>query len=242
MPKTAQLYEKLVPLNEKRHTDLSIETLEDYSFSSDTNATYLSLVEFTKASREYPIVFAGTEEKMYPVAILGLENNQNLYLSKHSRWMAEYIPAYIRRYPFILAENKGTFTVCIDESYKGLNKDGKGKRLFEKAGEQSDYLKGMLGFLKQFQAEHQRTESFVKTLSDYGLLQPMHANVELNSGVKLSLTGFLVVNRQKLKELEAEKIKELMKSDALEMIYTHLVSLENFNRLMERFSALDKAS
>jgi hypothetical protein len=235
------LYKNIVPLNEKRHADLSVEMADDYSYFSATNATYLSLVEFAKASREYPIVFAGVDDKIFPMAILGLESNQNLYLNKRARWVAEYIPAYVRRYPFILAEDKGALTVCIDESFKGFNTDSKGKRLFDGDGRQSKYLKQMMGFLKQFQEEYQRTITFVKRLSEFDLLEPMHANVELNSGVKLSLTGFFVVSRQKLKSLDADKIEILIKTDEMEMIYTHLISLGVFDRLMEKFAAIDKA-
>ena len=242
MSEQALFYKEVVPLNEQRHADFSVENAGDYSFSENTNAVYLSLAEFVKALHEFPIVFAGKDEKMSPVAILGLENNQNLFLNKHAKWIADYIPAYVRRYPFILADDGNNFTVCIDESFKGLNQNGKGQRLFDARGQQSDYLKRMVGFLQQYHAEHLRTQAFMAKLREYDLLEPMHANVELNSGAKVSLTGFLVVNKKRLKNLPAEKINQLMRDDMLEFIYTHLLSLDNFNRLMERFAAIDKAS
>ncbi|MEN8178382.1 MAG: SapC family protein [Pseudomonadota bacterium] len=235
-------YNKIVPLNEQRHKNYCFEHKGDYSFTKETNAVFLSLMEFPKASREYPIVFAGNEENSAPFALVGLENNQNLFLSKYEKWNAEYIPAYVRRYPFVLAKSNNNYTVCIDESCKGFNQEGKGERLFDEKGEQSTYLENMLGFLNQYHIDQKRTQDFMAKLREYDLLEPMHANVELNSGVRVSLKGFFVINRDRLKKLESDKITDLIKSDALERIYTHLVSLENFNPLMERFAALDKAS
>lgn len=241
MPENALFYKNVVALQDKRHLNYSIELKGDYSFAQNTNAVYLSLVEFTKTSKEYPIVFAGKEDNLLPVALLGLEKDKNLFLNKYAHWNAEYIPAYVRRYPFILANNDKDFTVCIDESYEGINQAGRGEKLFDADGQQSAYLKRMVGFLKQYQSEHQSTLSFIRMLNEYDLLESMNANVELNSGVKVSLTGFKIVSRKRLKELDTDKLSHLMKTDVLEKIYTHLISLENFNQLMERFSKNDLA-
>ena len=242
MPDKVLFYEKIVPLNEQRHKHYCFVNSGDYSFAKATNAVFLSLSEFPKAAREYPIVFAGNDENLAPFALVGLENQQNLFVSQYKKWNAEYIPAYVRRYPYLLAKNDTNFTVCIDESCKSFNQEGKGERLFDEKGEQTPYLKNMLGFLNQYHVDHKRTQDFMAKLRDFGLLEPMHANIELNSGARISLKGFQVVSRDRLKALDTEKVSELMQSDALEQIYTHLVSLENFHPLMEKFAALDKAS
>ena len=62
--------------------------------------------------------------------------------------------------------------------------------------------------------------------------------MSLQSGERLSLTGFLAVNRDKLKALPAESLAELLKSDELELIYLHLQSMRNFNRVQERLTAI----
>lgn len=242
MSDTVLFYKKIVPLNERRHENYCFEGKGDYSFAKETNAVFLSQMEFTKAAREYPIVFAGKDENLSPFALVGLENQQNLFLNQYGKWDADYLPAYVRRYPFVLAKNLNQYTVCIDESCKGFNQAGKGERLFDEEGGQSTYLKNMIGFLNQYQIDQKRTQDFMARLREYELLEPMNANVELNSGVRVSLKGFFVVSRERLKALKSEQITNLMKNDTLERIYTHLVSLENFNPLMERFAALDKAS
>ena len=97
-------YKQVVPLNKEVHGELYVEGIEDYLHTKDTNSIYIAAVEFLQASREYPIVFAkGKDDVVFPVALLGLEQNQNVFIDKSGAWTANYIPAYVRRYPFILA-------------------------------------------------------------------------------------------------------------------------------------------
>ena len=95
-------YKDVVPLNKDTHADLSVEAAKDYSHVSDTNSIYIAAVEFPRANREYPIVFAKVGEIPFPVALLGAKKNFNAYIQEDGRWNAKYIPAYVRRYPFIL--------------------------------------------------------------------------------------------------------------------------------------------
>ncbi|MBL3589272.1 MAG: SapC family protein [gamma proteobacterium endosymbiont of Lamellibrachia anaximandri] len=235
-------YQSVMPVSEQRHAGFFVQQGSDCSFSKATNAVFLSVIEFAKASHYYPIVFSGDDNSLSPVALLGFEKEQNLFIKGRSTWDADYLPAYVRRYPFILANAGSEFTVCIDEAYEGVNQDGRGERLFEEDGSQSAYLQRMVGFLQQYQVESQRSQAFSNHLKELDLLEPMHANVELNSGAKMSLTGFYTVNRDRLKNLDAEVIGKLAKNDELEWIYIHLASLDNFNSLMERFAATDAGS
>jgi hypothetical protein len=235
----ALFYRNVVALNSKRHADTCVTRTLDYTFAAKTNAVYLSLMEFTKAAREYPIVFAGKDDQIKPVALLGLENDHNLFLNEYAAWNADYIPAYVRRYPFILAKSGKEMTVCIDEDCSSVDREGRGERLFDDKGEQSDYLKRMLQFLSEYDSDHKATARFMDILRHHDLLEPVSANVELNSGVKVSLGGFHAISRDRLKKLEAEKLSQLMQSGVMEAIYAHLLSLENFNQLMELFAKKD---
>ena len=117
-PNLPVFYKKVVPLNKEVHSELYIEGIDSYQHTKETNSVYIAAVEFIQAAREYPIVFAvGPDEKLFPVVLLGLEKNKNLFVDKAGKWMADYIPAYVRRYPFILATTdtkNSNFTVCID--------------------------------------------------------------------------------------------------------------------------------
>lgn len=235
-------YQKIVPLNKQQHKDLYIEPVEGFGFAKHTNSLYIAAVEFLQAAREYPIVFGqDAKQTIFPVVLLGLQQNQNLYVDEKDRWQARYIPAYARRYPFILAAPEGAtpdqFTVCIDEGFPGFNTAKEGQALFDKKGKETKVLQQALDFLKDYQNHVQLTTAFCKNLGALGLLEPMQANVEMRSGKKFALAGFQCVSRAKLKALEGKKLQALLKSDELELIFMHLVSLGNVRNLMEKLEA-----
>ncbi|MBL1140582.1 MAG: SapC family protein [Proteobacteria bacterium] len=233
-------YKKVVPLNKESHSELYIEGIEGYTHTKETNSVYIAAIEFIQIAKEYPIVFAkGADDKVFPVALLGLEKNQNLFVDNEGAWTAEYIPAYVRRYPFILAtpnEKESTFAVCIDESYPGFNTAKEGKPLFDEKGQQLDILSQAIEFLKDYQAHVQLTVLFCENLSTLDLLEPMQANIEFAGGEKSTLGGFMGVSREKLKSLKPAQFSELVKSDQMELIYAHLASLSNMNDLIKRRS------
>jgi hypothetical protein len=233
------IYETAVPVSANRHSDANIEALGDYAFSRDVNAVPLMAVEFPAAAAEYAIVFTG-EDNVMPAAILGMRGKQNLYLDDAGKWQAKYLPAFIRRYPFVFsasADNQ-TFTLCVDESYGGFNKDGRGQALFAD-GKATPYVDNVLKFLQEYQAQFQRTQAFCKKLKELDLFEPMQAQVTLAGGGKLSLTGFMAVDRKKLKALTGEQLAELAKNDGLELLYLHLYSMRNFAAIKDRLALVE---
>lgn len=233
-------YKKIVPLNKETHGDWSVEAVANYKHTSETNSLYIAAIEFIKAANEYPIVFGiGEDESVFPVVILGLRKNENLYINKKGEWRANYIPAYVRRYPFILAtgeEMSDQFTVCIDSDCPGFNKKQRGTALFDKDGNESELLKNSVEFLKEYQNHIQLTTLFCKNIKDLGLLEPMKADVKMADGEEISLGGFMGINREKLKALDADKLVNLVKTDQMELIYAHLISLGNIDSLMTKLT------
>jgi hypothetical protein len=236
-------YDTAIPLNQQRHGTWSVEVGEDFGFSRNTNSVPLMTVEFIAASIEYPVVFIEADGVFSPVVVLGIKTNQNLYLTGQAAWNAKYIPAFVRRYPFVFSSNDdgSQFTLCIDESFPGFNQADKGARLFDDNGKPTQYVQNVLSFLQGYQNEHLRTQKFSQHLHELGLLEPMQAQITLDTGSLFSLSGFFCVNRDRLKNLPAEKLVELAKSDELELIYAHLHSLKNFEMLNERLRLSDKS-
>lgn len=233
------IYEKASPVSHQRHGGWSIEAGKDYSFSRSVNSVPLMAVEILSAAAEYPVVFGGTGDTVMPAVILGLRSDENLYLDAEGSWTAKYIPAFIRRYPFVFSstDDGQTFTLCMDESYKGVKQDASGERLFDDDKKPTPYVENVLKFLQQYQVEFTRTQAFCKKLKDLNLLEPMQAQVRLESGERLSLTGFSVIDRARLKTLSAQALAELLKSDELELIYAHLASMRNFSEMKDRVAA-----
>lgn len=230
------IYESTAPITKGRHGNWSVKSGTDYSFARRVNAVPLAAVEFTAVASEYTIVFAGEGDKIMPAIILGVHDQENVYLSESGDWQAKYVPAFLRRYPFVFSsDNDGkTFTLCIDEKFSGCNQEGRGERLFDTEGEQTQYLKNILTFLTEYQAHFRRTQAFCNKLKELDLLEPMQAQFTLGTGERGALAGFLAVDRQRLKGLKGDKLEQLAQTDELELAYLHLHSLRNFPSIVER--------
>jgi hypothetical protein len=233
------IYETAVPITQARHAQWSVEVGEDYAFSKNVNSTPLVTAEFARAAAEYPIIFAGSEEALMPAVVLGLRGSENLYLDGQNQWKAKYLPAFVRRYPFVFSssEDGKTFTLCVDEAFVGCNQEGRGERLFDEDGKPTAYVQNVLRFLQGYQAEFERTQSFCRKLKELDLYEPLQAQINLESGQIVSLTGFMGVSREKLNALPGETLAQLAKSGELELIYLHLNALQNFEALRERIGS-----
>ena len=95
------IYESAVPVSSARHGRWSVEVGADYTFSKNVNSVPLMAVEFPNAASEYAIVFAPIGEEVFPAVVLGMRTDENLYLGQDAKWNAKYVPAFIRRYPFV---------------------------------------------------------------------------------------------------------------------------------------------
>jgi SapC len=236
MPRQLLFYEQAVAVSAARHADLSIETGAGYAFASHASAVPIMAVEFIAAASEYAIVFTAVGEEVVPAVVLGLKPDQNLFVGQDAKWQAKYVPAFIRRYPFVFSTSadRKTLTLCIDESYAGLNRSGKGQPLFDEQRKPSAYTQRVLKFLQNFQAHFERTRLFCQRLKDLGVLEPMAVRVPAAGGEQASVGGFLVASRKKLRELSSDKLAELARSDELELLHLHLHSLRNFADMKDR--------
>ena len=237
------IYETAVPVSKAKHAQLSVDFGTDYGFSRNVNAVPVMAVEFPNAAAEYAIVFAGSGDEVMPAVVLGVREQENLYLAKEGAWSARYVPAFVRRYPFVFSspDDGKTFTLCIDEAFKGFNREGRGERLFDEHGKQTPYVDNVLKFLQQYQLEFRRTQAFCRKLRELNLLEPMRAQLTLQSGERVALGGFMAVERARLKTLGAERLAELARSDELELVYAHLQSLRNFGAMRERMGSAGAA-
>jgi len=238
MPKQLLIYESAVPVSPARHAGVSVDVEERYGFSAAVNAVPLMAIEFARASPEYAIVFTAEGDDMIPKAVLGVRNEQNLYLATDARWKADYIPAFIRRYPFVFSSSADgqSFTLCLDEAYPGVNRDGRGAALFDADAKPTPYVEKVLEFLKEYQLQFERTRAFGRRIKDLGLLEPMQANVTTAAGEKLTLGGFMVVSRERLHSLGGDELQQLARGDELELLYLHLASMHSFDKLKDRLA------
>ncbi len=242
-------YERPVPLNREDHKDLRLKAVPNVRFAMNTHSVPLTGAEFGIAARDLLIVFAGSSvTDAGPMALLGLRQNENLYIDVEGHWAPNtYVPAFVRRYPFVLAEKPAAeegddFTVFLDEGYEGFNKT-EGERLFKEDGTDAELLTNAVNFLGEFQQNIARTKKFMEHLVKHDLLEPR--NVQLQKGGEggkaINLNGLFVINEDKLRALDEKVTHELMLEGVLGWAYAHLLSLANIDRLAARLDVREQA-
>ena len=240
-------YQEIVALQRNAKVRLP-QAGEVPAFAKGLNAIPLSLAEFAPAMHEYPIVFtSGDQGKTFtPGAVLGLTGGENLFLEGEGWATKAYVPAYARRYPFCMAqvrvqdkvqENR---LICVEKRFL----DDAGEALFDEAGKALPRWEAIQRLLTEFEADLERTREACSILADYALFEPfsMQATPKEGSSGGVQLTGMHRVSEAKLNELNANQLKNLMRKGILSRAYLHLVSLENFARLLERRAARSAAA
>ena len=235
----AVYYEKPVALDREKHRQLKVRATGSFGFAGKANSLYLAGVEFNEACKEFAIVFTRVGGgRTVPVAMLGLRSRENLFVDAEGKWDASYIPAFVRRYPFVLAELPGRseMAVCVDEAFTGLNSSD-GEALFDAKGGDTPFLQNALDFLSRYQAEYLRTEAFCQRLEQAGLLMEMNAKADLVDGRSFTINGLMIVDEKKLLALPDATVLSLLRSGELHLISMHLVSLSNMQKLVDRMAA-----
>jgi hypothetical protein len=227
-------YAQVVPLNSTTHRSLRLKPVTDYRYTRKTQSVAIGAGEFFDCAVEFPIVFIRTSSAIVPVALLGARPDENLFLGAAGQWDAGYLPAFVRRYPFVtLNEIDQRLSVGIDET-SPLLQDKEGERLFGDDGAATESFRNTMKFLERAHAEFLRGEALGKTLDDKGLLQPMSARMSVEGGIAVELGGFEVVDVSKLEAMSIGEQGLLAKTGDLALIHAHLVSMRNFRKLLAR--------
>lgn len=230
-------YDKPVTLNREAHKHLKMRAVPSFAYAAKTNSVPLTGNEFAHAARQIPILFVQDGRGgASPIALLGLRTDENLFVEADGRWSGQYIPAFIRRYPFVLIEREKptpTITVGIDEGFPGFNKD-EGEPLFDAEGKDAAPLKRAMEFLGVYQVEAKKTVDFMAELKRLDLLVPRALNIEPKAGAKYKMDGFSVVDEMRLQKLGDEDAGKLVRSGFMGWIYMHLLSMNNMAELSNR--------
>jgi hypothetical protein len=230
-------YSRPEPLSKEAHGNLGLKPSENpYAFTAATHLVPVLVTEFAPAALCYPIIFVGDEKT--PVAVLGVNANENLFVDTQGAYAPDsYLPAYVRRYPFVLANDAEAqrMIVCIDRNAASIT-DKPDFPFFEN-GELSAYAKNAVEFCNNFEAERQRTESFVALLTELDLFETKKAMftpppVNGVAAEPQTVAEYQGVSEEKLGALPHEKFIALRDNGALAQIYAHLVSLLGWDRLI----------
>jgi len=238
MQQQRTFYNNIIAINKEEHKNLRLKVDNNYHNFSNTNALPIAGVEFIEAARDHAIAFINYQnEGIIPVYILGLRDNENLLLNPDSSWRFHYVPAFVRRYPYIMVEpnEEGDSVICIDADYQGIN-DPEGAPIFtEENGESkpTPQLEAAMEMLRDYNAQLIRTRAFTKRLEEYDLLQEISPQINLKDGRNFSIGGIYTIDEKKLLELEDDKALALYRSGEMAWIYNHLASISHLLRLAD---------
>ncbi len=230
-------YKNPTPLDAKKHNEMSLKKDFGFDFTKDINAVPVNMVEMPQISHFYPIAFS-PDDNATPVAILGLRDDENLFLDTNNNWDAStYIPAYIRRYPFIFSElpDSDQLTLCIDNTPEVIE-TGKNQPFFDAEGNPSDLSKNALEFCKSYHAASGQTLEFSKAIADSGLLIEREAQINVAGNLRINFSGFRIIDEKKFAELDDAKFLEWRAKGWLPFIYAHLFSGSQWQNLTRRLN------
>ena len=234
-PSLPLFYQEPQLLTVQQHGDWRLKD-GDFKFASNAIAVPIVVGEFAAALRNYPVLFATSGEDISPIVLLGMEE-VNLWVND-GRWEeSAYIPAYVRRYPFVFVTHGGQLALAIDPASGRFGRGGsEGAALFED-GKPSGVAQEVLRFCDAFRVDSDATTTFCRALKSKDLLIDQNANATLASGRKVGVGGFQILDEKKLTGLDAATVIEWHNKGYLALAYLHLASLARFEQLFARRNA-----
>jgi SapC protein len=237
-------YSKLEALNKQQHGAMNIRRLDKAPAMGKTHAVPVTVDEFALLQRHYPIVFSVGAQPV-PLALMGLNEGVNVFLDENGmpREPGTYIPAYMRRYPFLLARlrpDSDELSLCFDPTSGAVGEFQEGEPLF--AGDQpSEATKAILQFCEQFETAGQRTGAFLEELKKADLLMDGEVAIQPEGAPQPYIyRGFRMVDEEKLRALPGDELEKMNKSGMLALIYAHLFSLSQIREVFGRQVAQGK--
>ena len=222
-------YNDLVPLNSAEHANWRSRPTDKATWLVGQHAVPLTVEEFPLAQRHYPIIFSAGPDPV-PLALMGMNEGVNVFVDEDGTVNSPvYVPAYVRRYPFMLARLRSDsedLSLCFDPTSELLGEFEDGAALFE-GSEPSEACKASLQFCEQFEIAAKKTANFVADLKKHELLMDGEVNLQLDGMEQpFNYRGFGMVDEAKLREVRGDVLRGWNQNGMLPLIYAHLFSLE----------------
>lgn len=239
------LYNDLRPLSSLDHGGWRLQRRDTAPFLSNVHIVPVTIDEFMMTQRSMPIVFSAGDQPV-PLALMGLNTGVNVFVDDEGRVAEQniYMPAYIRRYPFMLAklqQDNDEMSLCFDPTSDVIGDYDEGDELFDGASQPTETTRGLLKFCEDFEVAGRRTQQFMEELIQADLLMDGEVSIQPDGQEKPFLyRGFKMVNEEKLKNLDTEKMKAFFDNGMLPLIYAHLFSLSLTREVFARQMAQGK--
>jgi hypothetical protein len=238
------LYKSLEPLNSNQHAKARVRRLDAAPEVGKTHAIPVTVDEFSLVQRTFPIVFSAGENPV-PLALMGLNEGVNTFMDQEGKLTEShvYLPAYLRRYPFMLARlrpDADELSLCFDPTAGAVGDFKDGEPLFD--GDQpSESTKAILQFCEQFETAGHRTGAFMTELQKSGLLMDGEVAIQPEGAEQpFVYRGFQMVDEEKLRELRGDELRKMNQNGMLALIFAHLFSLSQIREIFSRQVAQGK--
>ncbi|MFA6218260.1 MAG: SapC family protein [Erythrobacter sp.] len=236
-PNLPLFYNDLMPLNTNDHAGLRTRSVEVAPWLSRQHAVPLTVDEFIQAQRQLPIVFTAGDSPL-PIALMGLNEGVNTYVDAQGKVSEPvYLPAYIRRYPFLLARlrpDAQELSLCFDPTADSVGEFEDGEPLFD-GSEPSQATRSILEFCESFEQAGQRTQAFMDELKQHDLLMDGEVAIQIPGNASPFIyRGFRMINMDKLKEVRGDQLRKWNENGLLQLIYAHVFSLEQMRIIFAR--------
>ncbi len=227
------MYKKLVVLDKKAHKNLKVNPMRDLNFAKGNAFIPVIASEVALVGNAFPIVFTA-EDNPTLVSLVSL-GGDSLAINHEGKWITNYVPSFIRKYPFAIAsteENPNQKVILIDEESE-LVSTTEGNELFLEDGEQSETLKNAVEFLTNHENQMIISKNVAKAISDSGILEDREIAVGEGDEKQILVNGFKVVDREKLNALSDDILADWVRKGIITLIDAHLKSLDHINTLFE---------
>ena len=228
-PQLPLFYQGLEPLSSETHANYRVRPANAAPFLTGQHAIPLTIDEFPMVQRFMPIVFSAGDDSI-PIALMGLNEGVNVFVDENGALTDEnfYVPAYVRRYPYMLARlrpDAQELSLCFDPTSDTIGAFEEGDALFAD-GQPTETTKAILQFNETFEQAATRTGAFMKELREMDLLMEGEMSIQ-QEGVAQPFVyrGFQMVNEQKLVDLRGDQLRKMSQSGMLPLLYAHLFSL-----------------
>lgn len=238
-PSLPLFYKDPVLLRFEEHAHVGLAPATGVSFAREAVAIPLCIGEFAIAQRHYPIVFA-MDEQASPIALTAIKKEHNLFVEQDGSWKAgSYVPAYVRRYPFIVTEteDKSQQLLAVDRGSPRYVASVVGhddaERLFDDAGGPTATAQSAMAFCNAFHTDYAATVAFGRALIAAKVLEPYHADFRLPDGTLHQLNGFYAVDEKAFRALPAKTVADWHAKGWLDLVTLHLASQQSFQNLLD---------
>ena len=231
-------YSAIEPVNLRDHEKMKIRPALKMGDIGKTHAIPLTVDEFGLAQRYYPIVFSVGESPI-PIVLMGLNDGVNAFMDADGRMLDSgvYLPAYIRRYPFLLAKlrpDSDDLSLCFDPTSEAVGEFEEGEPMFVD-GKPSPAVDSILEFCEQFEAAGQRTQAFMEDLKAADLLMDGEVSIQPEGFAQPFIyRGFKMIDEEKLRNLRGDELRKYSQNGMLPLLYAHLFSLAQMRDVFGR--------